>query len=214
MSYIVIQTPWSCGYNDCLAGWHRATYWDAHPEGYTVDNYSDGDREGCAEGDLPSHDEASAAWEGYRQHVAATGEDPLCEYIVSYAYKRKARFVAEFRNGIGGAVLCRWKRGRGAWSFGAPPDLLMGYLGTLSDFGPEPSFRRWMLKDHDPKTGKRESYTFAEMLSLAEADDNVRVTKPERRFVRMHLLLEETVPRKAEAVARELRRAAKWTEEG
>jgi hypothetical protein len=207
MSDIIIETPWHCGDRDC--GWHQATYWTT-VSGFSLTSSSDDDHEDCEEGDLPSPEEVDAAWEDYRKHVATTGDDPLGQYVVRGTYNRRARFVAEFRNGIGGAIFCRWRRGRGAWSFGPPPALLRDYLHLVDDFAAAaPAFRRWVLKDYDPETGKRENYAFAELLDMAAADENVtKITRPERRFVRVHLLLEERVPRSESAMRRELRRMA------
>ena len=208
-SLLIIETPWHCGDRDCPAGWHQATYWSMGDE-LSVDTYTDGDHEDCEEGDLPSPGEVDAAWEDYRKHVATTGDDPLVGYMVRGTYNRRARFVAEFRNGIGGAIFCRWRRGRGAWSFGPPPDMLRDYLHLVDDFAAtEPAFRRWVLKDYEPRTGERANYTLAELLDMAAADENVtKITRPERRFVRVHLLLEEVVPRSESAMRRELRRMA------
>lgn len=221
MSDIIYTIPWHCGDSDCSEGWHQRNYEIHHDGTYTLDNYASGDPEGVDEADLPTYEEAHKAEEEYRVHVHETGEDPLYQYRVKHSYKRKVRYTAEFRQSIGGAILCRWKRGRGAWSIGTQPapKMLADYLDlTWWDFtnrkyvtGRRPVKEQTLREDGG---WENHGYTLEEYAALAQDDLQVRaVTRMGRRnhtgnksFAMVHLTIEEPVDRKPSAISRDLKR--------
>jgi len=217
MSDIICIIPWR-GVN-----WYQKNYWIQEDGTYTVDEYSDGDHEDVEESDVPTYEEVEKAEEAYRVYVHETGEDPLYlyEYRVKHSYKRKVRYTAEFRQSIGGAILCRWKRGRGAWSVGTQPapKLLADYLGlTWWDFTNRKDVigRRPVKEQTRREDGGWENhgYTLEEYAALAQDDPQVRaVTRMGRRnhtgnksFAMVHLTIEEQVDRKPSAISRDLKR--------
>jgi len=210
MSDVIGEMPWHCGEKDCEVGWHRSTYW-WHGDGfYSVDAYSDGDHEGVeqkeAEKLLADYE---VAWKRYSKDVIATGKDPLQEYRVKSCYTRKARFTVEMRNSICGAVLTKWKRGKGPWTWRAkPPKSLADYL-LIEERGGNKLLQPVKCIERDGKGGwKNHYYTLEELLELANEDENVRVTRVKGHY-RLHLTLKESVVRKESAVKRDLIKAAK-----
>jgi len=212
MSDIIAEVPWHCGDRDCPVGWHKANYWVQEDGEFTIDSYGDGDHETVDESDVPHGEEYSSAWEQYREHVAETGEDPLGEYRVKSSFKRKARYTLQFRDSIGSAILCRWKRGRGEWTPATPPAEVIAYM-LLDDWPPNPNTgNRRPIKDSVPQpdgTLKRIHYRLKELVDLARADESVLKVTKVGPFHNIHLTLEEDIPRKPSAIARELRRRAR-----
>jgi hypothetical protein len=211
MEDIILTMPWR-DYDKGSVVWNQTNYC-LHEDGeYAVDHGCEGDDEPIDESEIPSHEEYVAAWDDYRKHVAATGEDPLYAYIVKRTYKRKARYTLQFRNSIGGAFLCRWKRGRGEWSASTPPEDVIGYM-LLDDWPPNHNTaNRRPIKDSVPQpdgTLKRTHYPLKEFLDLARADESVLKVTRRGPFHNIHLTLEEEIPRKPSAITRELRRRAR-----
>ena len=210
MTNIILTIPWRCDDRDCSMEWHKANYWVQEGGEFTIDSYADGDHETVSE--IPSHDEYVAAWDNYRKHVATTGDDPLGEYCVKHSFKRKARYTVQFRNSIGGAFLCRWKRGRGEWSASTPPEAVVSYM-LLDDWPHNPNtVNRRPIKDSVPQpdgTLKRTHYKLNEFLDLARADEHVHRVTRRGPFHNIHITLEVRVPRKDTAIKRELKRRAK-----
>lgn len=211
MTDIIFTVPWHCGESDCPVGWHKANYWLQDDGEYAMDSYADGDHETVDESDVPNGEECSSAWESYREHVAETGDDPLGEYRVKHTFKRKARYTLQFRNSIGGAFFCRWKRGRGEWSASIPPKDVVSYM-LLDDWPPNHNtVNRRPIKDSVPQpdgTLKRTHYKLNEFLDLARADETVLKVTKVGPFHNIHLTIEETVNRAPTAIKRELQRAA------
>lgn len=212
MDYIMVEIPWQCDDRDCSMGWHKSNYWTDEEGNYWVDYVSNSDRDPVDESDVPSFEKQEAAWKRYQAYVAKTGEDPLGEYLVKASYKRKARYVLQFRNSIGGAILCRWKRGRGAWTSATPPEEVIGYM-FLDDWPPNPNTaNRRPIKDSVPQpdgTFKRKYYKLDEFLDLARSDEHVHKVTKAGPFHNIHITLEETVLRSEKAVRRELRQRAR-----
>jgi hypothetical protein len=126
MSDIFMTLPWNCGERNCPVGWHLSNYWISD-DGYTVDQYGDGDHESVDADDLPSSKEHEDAWRSYWQHVADTGEDPLGElglrvkeYTVSTPLWR-----IQLQKGITEVVLVAASRnGRRCTPSSLPPEVM------------------------------------------------------------------------------------------
>lgn len=112
MSEIICTQAWTCGDKDCTAQWHVRNFWAYGDGTYSVDEYSDGDHEGCDIEDIPSPEEISASWREYAQHVAETGEDPLSNYYVRRHQTKQQSWSFCFGNSIVGPVLLRALHGR------------------------------------------------------------------------------------------------------
>lgn len=212
MSDIILTIPRRCDDRDCSMEWHKADYFLREDGSYGIDPYADGGNESVDESEIPSTDEYVAAWDDYHQSVAETGEDPLEEFCFRQDYKRKERYTLQFRNSIGGAFLCRWKRGRGEWSASTPPEAVVGYM-FLDDWPPNHNtVNRRPIKDSAPQpdgTLKRTYYKLNEFLDLARADEHVHRVTRRGLFHNIHITLEVRVPRKDTAIKRELKRRAK-----
>jgi hypothetical protein len=109
MSETICTVPWECGERECPVGWHVHHYCLDEDGTYTVCD-SDGNHDPCEEGDVPAFDKQDAAWLDYSRHVAATGCDPLGEFMVARTTKRKERYTAAFRRSILGASLVAVRR--------------------------------------------------------------------------------------------------------
>lgn len=102
---ILFSVPWSCGDGDCPVGWHEATYWlewEGKKNSYTVDRYTDGDHESIdVLSDLPCRMEQEKAWADYYKYVAASGKDPLKQFMLPQrppkCHQWQARFQANKR---------------------------------------------------------------------------------------------------------------------
>jgi len=110
MEDIICTVPEACGEKDCPVGWHLAHYWAYDDGTYSVCD-SDGNHDGCEQSDVPTCEQHQSAWLVYSRHVAATGCDPLGEFNVPRATKRKERYTAAFRLSILGAALVAVRRG-------------------------------------------------------------------------------------------------------
>jgi hypothetical protein len=124
---ILFSLPWACGNKDCKAQWHRATYW-IDTEGFSLDNYSDGDHTSIEEADLPQADEIDAAWREYARDVLRSGKDPLGEYLVKGFVPVRQRW--QFRldaapNGV--RVMAARHAGRG-YSWGQLPEHVKTFM--------------------------------------------------------------------------------------
>jgi len=217
MDYIMVEIPWQCGDKDCSMSWHKASYWTDEEGNYWVDYVSNSDRDTVDESDVPSFEKQEAAWKRYQAYVAKTGEDPLGEYLVKASYNRKARYILQFRNSIGGALLCRWKRGRGTWTSATPPEEVIGHM-LLDDWPPNPNTtNRRPIKDqivtYDAEEGettfKPTYYKLDEFLDLVRSDKHVHKVTKVGPFHNIHITLEEMVLRSEKAVRRELRQRAR-----
>ena len=217
MTYTLIQIPWQCDDRDCSMSWHQTSYGTDEEGNYWVDYVSNSDRDTVDESDVPSFEKQEAAWKRYQAYVAKTGEDPLGEYLVKASYNRKARYILQFRNSIGGALLCRWKRGRGTWTSATPPEEVIGHM-LLDDWPPNPNTtNRRPIKDqivtYDAEEGettfKPTYYKLDEFLDLVRSDKHVHKVTKVGPFHNIHITLEEMVLRSEKAVRRELRQRAR-----
>jgi hypothetical protein len=109
MSETICTVPWECGERECPVGWHVRHYCLDEDGTYTVCD-SDGNHDPCEGGDVPAFAEQDAAWLDYSRYVAATGCDPLEEFMVARTTKRKERYTAAFRRSILGASLIAVRR--------------------------------------------------------------------------------------------------------
>jgi hypothetical protein len=222
MSEVLFDMPER--HEDYDSGWRRESYsmsWSLYnPPVYTVCDEG-GNHDHIDEEDMESAQaRREEAWKEYGEYVAHTGLDPLYEYLVRRTYKRKVRYTVELRNGIGGAIICRWRRGtRGKWTYDLPDKTLADAFHCYDDWtkdNPDGSISRRPLKDIDPQTGKRTYFRVDELEEFADGAPSFTVTVPRGmsrwpalRFRWFHIDLEETVDRAPAAIARDLKRLAK-----
>lgn len=184
MEDIICTVPWACGENDCPVGWHLHHYWIYDDGTYSVCD-SDGNHDPCDEEDVPTSEQVCEAWLDYSRHVAATGEDPLCEFGVPRATKRKERYTAAFRKSILGASLAAVRRGNKTLPLHDLPERVTQYLDVEGAGG---------------RLCYREGWDA--LLAIPEV-------KLYRGTARVAFTLEHDVPRPEATVAAELRRAAR-----
>ena len=206
----LFSVPWTCGEGDCPTGWHLATYWSAG-NGFTVDDFTDGDHEDCDEVDIPSHEAVIKAWNDYYRDCGTTGSDPLGELSVARTTKSVQRWQVEFRHGIAGVVLTGHRRnGRGPW--GSARDIPQELRESLCLEGHNVlAFRaEWLSAD-----GKTPSpNALEELRKLAAADENVSVHNPRphgqrrNRVMLLTVTVEVETPRLENQVAAEIRAKA------
>ena len=195
MDDITASIPWHCGNSDvCGVGWHKASYW-LNDDGYACDNYSDGEHEPVDESDLPSPDDERDAWAEYRQHVAATGSDPLSEYSVPRTARSTQTWELAFRNSIGGTICCWGRRNRRGPHVRADdlPEQVRDYLCL------------------EMRPGAARNYYYPEgmaQLKLDVAQEGCRVVR-DRSHYRFVVKVEVSTPRPESAVRRDLMTAAK-----
>jgi hypothetical protein len=192
MQDIITSIPWNCGNSDgCNVGWHKSTYWidDEVETGCTFDEYSDGDHDQCQQSDLPTPEDEQTAWDKYRQHVAATGNDPLGEYGVETTTKTSQTWEVAFRNSIGG-VLCCWGRRNRRGPHVRPddlPDQVRDYLCLVR------------------REGAARNYYFPEgmtQLKREVAEEGCRVIR-DRSYLRFVVKVEVSTPRTESAIRRD-----------
>lgn len=81
MDDILFSTARDCGDETCPARWHQANYWAYEDGTYGIDKYADGDHDGIDKADLPTPEEVEQSWRDYDAYVAATGTDPLGNFM-------------------------------------------------------------------------------------------------------------------------------------
>jgi hypothetical protein len=108
---IIYSVPIQCGEKDCPVQWHRHDYW-IYTTGKraTFSCYDGSDHEDVRKSDLHSFAEQDQLWREYAQHVAATGEDPIGEYMVKREITRRERWTFQFSNSICGMLLVKASR--------------------------------------------------------------------------------------------------------
>ena len=186
---IIFSMPWNCGESDCTAPghWHKASYWfyddRESPPSYSVDEFSDGDHEDVDEADLPSPEAQIAAWREYYRHVAATGEDPLAEFMVKTVTRRHERWQFRLNGSIIGPVLITDRHAGRLYAGRELPEHVRRYLNL-------------------DKAG-RKLQDFANWAALAEAVPEVKPL----RWLTAHI--DHDTPRPAARVSAELRRLAR-----
>ena len=128
MDDIICTMPECYGENDCPVVWHLAHYWRYDDGTFSVCD-ADGNHDDCDESDVPTSAEHEAAWLDYSRHVAATGCDPLGEFMgVPRTTKRKERYTAAFRPSILGGQLVAVRRGGKVVPLGDLPQRVIDYL--------------------------------------------------------------------------------------
>ena len=182
MNDIISTQAWACGDKHCTAQWHQRSFWAYCKGTYSVDEFSDGNHEGCDEADLPSPEEIDANWRDYAAHVAATGSDPLGNYRVSRSVGRREVWYFAFNKSIVGPVLLRARRGRRITPGHELPKHVRDYLGL------------------DPLARCLTGLSWAELEEHVPGLVAGRWTRHE---------IEYRAPRKPETIARELRAAAR-----
>ena len=209
----LLEFPWHCG-----ESWRKRS-WDLDDEGGYVSfdgcDWDCGDQEDY-EDDLKNW---SRAWAEYHGDVAATGDDPLGEFLVPHTYTQRRAFVVEIRQGVGGAMVTRGKPKRGHWSAAQMPEPLADYLlAYTQDEQCNLVYGKRLIKDQHNAV----AYTADEYVHQADGDDQVsKITQVRRfpshlehiggeiRYATLHLWIEHRVDRKREAIARDLKRAAR-----
>lgn len=112
MEDILCTMPRPCGDSDCPLQWHREHYWIYDDGTYTACD-DDGNHEACAADDVPTFEEQEAAWLEYSRYVEDTGTDPLGEFLVPRKRKLRERWEFRFAPTIGGpCVTLARRRGR------------------------------------------------------------------------------------------------------
>ena len=182
---IIMSIPWQCGESDCKAQWHMSNYWtnSGVDTGYTVDSYADGDHESIDESDLPSDVDYAKAWRAYHEHVLATGQDPLGEFVVKPARKVRERWEFRFNNSILGYVLIAARRAGKRVDARDLPAHVVEYLNldkqrrVLGDFsGPEgrlefaklfPSPNKWNVQHIEATRARNPGVVAGELKAAA-----------------------------------------------
>ena len=194
MDAIIATIPWCCGERDCSVQWHISNYWAYEDGTYTIDQYADGDHEGCDMDDIPSANEINLAWLSYFEYVAQEGLDPLDEFqfLVRSMRTVKERWRIRFSDSILGPLVIRAHRGVQSVSVLELPQHVKDYL---------------LIKPDADTSCPVLDMTWKELIELPD------VKKIRGRFVTrqasISFLLERRVPRSAAVVARELRKAAR-----
>lgn len=182
MADILMSLPEACGERDCAVGWHIRHIW-VYADGTYSQCDADGNHDDIDADDVPSVEEHAAAWLEYSRHVAATGEDPLCEFYVARTRKRREAWRVQIVNSIVGPIAARFTRGRRDVPRDSLPEHIVGYLNLDS--------ARRRLRD------------FAAWPDLEAAG----VALSRNGWHAFHLDVD--TPRRADLVARELKRAAR-----
>ena len=182
MSDILMSLPEACGDRSCPVGWHIWHIWTHDDGSYSICD-ADGNHDDIDADDIPSADEHAAAWLDYSRHVAATGEDPLCEFYVARTRKRREAWRVQIGNSIVGPIAARFMRGRREVSRDNLPQHVVAYLNL--------------------DAARRRLADFETWPDLAAAG----VVMSRNGWHAFHLNVE--TPRRADIVARELKRAAR-----
>lgn len=126
---ILMQIPWQCGDSDCTADgqWHRASYWSTE-DGYSLDEFTDGDHEDIAADQIPNGEEFDRAWETYARWVLSHGRDPLGEYFVRRTIAEEQTWYFGVTNTIAGLMLVSARHRRKKYQPGELPDRIREYL--------------------------------------------------------------------------------------
>jgi hypothetical protein len=126
MDDIYFSMPVACGERDCAAQWHVMHIW-RYDDGTWSQCDADGNHDPLEAADVPTLEEHDAAWLAYSRHVAATGEDPLRNYMVPRETTRRERWAFYIGPSIAGPVVVRARRGGRAFAGEYPPHV-MEYL--------------------------------------------------------------------------------------
>jgi hypothetical protein len=189
MDDIIAEIPWCCGEKDCETQWHQANYWLDDAGEYTVDSYADGDHDGCDKDDVPDANEITEAWRSYACHVVETGNDPLGNYMVKRDRKDRQAWEFRFEPSPAGTVVTRVRRAGRDYDLTEVPERICGFLGVDQETLP------YVIGPPQIAHG--------EMGAEALHEAGLGYRKWNR------IVIEITVERDAELVARELRRLAR-----
>ncbi len=185
---IIMQVPWNCGDRSCPQKWHMGAYWIDGDE-YTYDEFMDGDHETIEEKDIPSTEEYDAAWHEYFEHVAATGEDPLGEFMGIKDHKDvQVSYEVDLVITGDDVVATRVRRPKKAWT-SEIPKVVVSYLGLDKDRRLDRNFLSM-----EPKASARE--VLDSIIHLAEGDKMVTsvVVAKDRWSAKITLRLTDKAP--------------------
>lgn len=182
MDDIIMSLPESCGERSCQVGWHIRHIW-AYADGSYSSCDADGNHYDMDPDDVPSAAEHAAAWLEYSRHVAETGTDPLHEFLVSRVSRRREAWSVRIVNSITGPRVSNIRRGNREIERDNLPAHVVSYLNLDAT--------RRRLQD------------FATWAELQAAGVVVSRTGWHK------FSLDVDVPRRADIVARELKRAAR-----
>ena len=183
-SDIAYSYPW---HDD---GWHEATVW-FHDDGYTIDSFSDGDHEHLEKEDLLSPDQIADCWRKYHQHVLDTGEDPIGCFFVRTTLTYKERWEFKFSKSLAGIRVIKSRRTGKIYTPEELPDHVREYLLlTRSQSG------RWT--------------NITEAVEPSEQDSFEEITG-QKLGPWCFITIERTAPRSPRAIARDLRKKAKYS---
>jgi len=215
---IYCSIPWRCDCRDpinrCEAGWHKTTYWVCD-DGYSCDDYSDGNHEDCDEEDIPSVEEQAQAWREYAEDCARTGRDPLGEYIhAKHKVSREAEWQALFQLSIVGVVLLGVRRrGRGPWLHpcNAPYEvrsyLDVGFKTARGKVDAQIGRRHCVFRC---TRGEQPLPTMARLRKLVEDDPEVSVQRTTNCLqIKFKFRCTETRDRSRKAYAKDVKREAR-----
>ena len=178
-----------CGDRGCGSpgGWHKRTFWcTSTREGFTVDEFSDGDHEPVTYGWTPDPEEIAESWKRYRAWVAEHGVDPLGDFFVKADRKVRERWQFKFGKSIVGVVLREAKRAGKRYMPRELPQHVREYLNLHDPSGLE----RGLLGDFKG----REGIEAFQANGGSDCRFNVWTTHH----------IEHRIPRKPETVRREL----------
>lgn len=159
----IMSVPWLCDDKQCDHTWHLGTYWiDASSEeGYTYDEFTDGDHVEVSEDDLPTQRDFSQSWLDYHRYVLRTGSDPLGEFCIKHEIRKTVRYQARIASWVGGVEMTQIRRASQPWQAKRPDiahlsDVLIQFLNlelrgdhlTLLDFESLEHFREVISGKH------------------------------------------------------------------
>jgi hypothetical protein len=217
----IMNIPWTSG----DGYWYARTYDYCPSSGTLIVQDADGDDWEEAEQMDYELDQRKwdVAWKDYYLSVVDTGSDPLENFFIRHSYQQRRCYVVDIREGIGGALVCRWKPKRGQWSVGQMPTPLADYLMAYTyDEYFQPVYGHRLIKIAPCGDEPSVAYGADEFVGLAESADQVtRITKVRRypshlehiggkiREATIHLWIDQRIERNPPCVARDLKRAAR-----
>lgn len=217
---IASTVPWRCDDKDCAERWHKGTYWielepftlalggsvpERKPPGYTYDAYSDGDHESVDFKDVPDYEEVERLWAEYHADCAATGKDPLGEYVVPRYFERTAAWQVLFQVSVVGVVVKLLRKGSGKdiCPCEAPKEV-REYLDLVETGKGRDVWVFNAFACENPYA------TMDRLRRLAESDPEVKVQRtPSHLQLKLKVRVASKEYRKAETVERDIRRVAR-----
>lgn len=191
---IIMGLPWNCG-EDCgdTHGWHAGNYWIQEDGTYSYDEFGDGDHVDVEADDVPTTEQVYRLRRLYAEYVVDFGTDPLGIYSLGTSYERAERYVAKFRNAIGGPILISLKRA-GLELVDDVPHHVAEYLcltsGTRNRYFQSTIGQISTMAELEDATGKKRrknaltfTFTLHERYEYANATD--RIVRSARHHVKM-----------------------------